>query len=468
MRAILFLLACTDLFAQLVDYPLQVRRKPMFDVRQYGARGNGIANDTAAIQAAINAARAIAGPSCGGTGVASGQVFLPPGSYVVSTLNMTNSCGLQLIGSGSWSTFIYGAAQSVSRPIIDMTACRSCAVKQLLVRGHTAVGGVPAVIPTVGILLAESAALGDCTANHIEHAGTLGYFTRVAVYIFGCTDNFFEHSGIQLWGGGALVVLGIDANNTLAITSPYMTLATGPRPSGDQTFIQQEVHDLTFISTPSPSAVVGILLNSAYAVRFFGGNNGGSQNSSNAQVYFGGTGNRNITFSNMQFYSDDGTPAVNVFYANGTQVLNLTIENCMFQSASTRVIGGTASASYKGLRLTGIDYDFAGAAVDIPNMTPATTVAIEDAYLSLSGKAFTPGGSIKNVILINPGTITLQAGATWDRVSPPTTFTFSGKPAFAMAGSQVFLSDGASPSAPCTGSSTGAMATYQNGALKCY
>jgi hypothetical protein len=55
------------------------------DVREHGARGDGKRNDTAAIQAAIDAAAA-----------SRGVVFFPPGDYVSGTLRLRNRVALRL------------------------------------------------------------------------------------------------------------------------------------------------------------------------------------------------------------------------------------------------------------------------------------------------------------------------------------------------------------------------------------
>jgi len=57
-----------------------------FDVRQYGAIGNGVTVDTAAIQQAIDAA-ATAGE---------GTVFFPPGRYLSGSLDLKSHVTLQL------------------------------------------------------------------------------------------------------------------------------------------------------------------------------------------------------------------------------------------------------------------------------------------------------------------------------------------------------------------------------------
>lgn len=66
---------------------------PWFDVRAFGAAGDGSADDTTAINNAITAA---------GT---TGTVFLPAGSYkVTSTITVPNS--VRIVGSGIWATTI--------------------------------------------------------------------------------------------------------------------------------------------------------------------------------------------------------------------------------------------------------------------------------------------------------------------------------------------------------------------------
>ena len=67
-----------------------------FNVKAFGALGNGIADDTAEIQAALDAAYAVGGTT-----------YMPYGQYVVSaTLNMTGANYRCLRGDGTWNTTI--------------------------------------------------------------------------------------------------------------------------------------------------------------------------------------------------------------------------------------------------------------------------------------------------------------------------------------------------------------------------
>ena len=65
-----------------------------FDVKNYGAVGNGIADDTTACQAAIAAAT-----SAGG-----GVVYFPPGNYLISSALSVTSASVDIIGAGNATT----------------------------------------------------------------------------------------------------------------------------------------------------------------------------------------------------------------------------------------------------------------------------------------------------------------------------------------------------------------------------
>jgi hypothetical protein len=77
------------------------------NVLDYGAVGNGIADDTTAIQAAITAAH------IGGQTAGNKTVFMPAGVYLISaSLALPDYC--TLIGAGSFNTIIIGTMASKS------------------------------------------------------------------------------------------------------------------------------------------------------------------------------------------------------------------------------------------------------------------------------------------------------------------------------------------------------------------
>lgn len=78
----------------------------VFDVKDFGAKGDGVTDDTAAIQAAVDAATGPGDPAFV-TRLALGPVFIPPGRYRVSAPIVCRSIqGLQLLGSGYTDTVL--------------------------------------------------------------------------------------------------------------------------------------------------------------------------------------------------------------------------------------------------------------------------------------------------------------------------------------------------------------------------
>jgi len=84
------------------------------NVRRYGAVGNGVTNDSAAIATTITTAAAAGG----------GVVYLPLGDYNIGTATLTKPVNVSLVGDGVYSTFITSTNTSGGH-IIDVTGGRS-------------------------------------------------------------------------------------------------------------------------------------------------------------------------------------------------------------------------------------------------------------------------------------------------------------------------------------------------------
>lgn len=69
----------------------------VFNVKAYGAEGDGVTDDSTALQAAIDAAEAAGG----------GRVFLPPGDYLFATGLVIDSPNVILVGDGDDSVLTY-------------------------------------------------------------------------------------------------------------------------------------------------------------------------------------------------------------------------------------------------------------------------------------------------------------------------------------------------------------------------
>ena len=95
--------------ATLTPGPIQFPAGFMKSVKSYGAVGNGIADDTAAIQAALNDGRSDASGNYYGLPKA---LYFPPGKYRVTDTLSWNGCCVSLQGAGTSSSIIFLAPGS--------------------------------------------------------------------------------------------------------------------------------------------------------------------------------------------------------------------------------------------------------------------------------------------------------------------------------------------------------------------
>nr|WP_293837691.1 glycosyl hydrolase family 28-related protein [uncultured Arsenicibacter sp.] len=119
-----------------------------FNVKDYGALGNGVNNDTTAIQSAINAAKAASAPGGGAYRV---TVYFPSGYYyITSPINITNTTGIWLQGDGGTylNTSIIG---NTSGAIFDFSGSSVVGCENFSFLSLT---GYNATRSTIGVLFA--------------------------------------------------------------------------------------------------------------------------------------------------------------------------------------------------------------------------------------------------------------------------------------------------------------------------
>lgn len=114
-----------------------------FNVKDYGALGNGVADDTTAVQNAINAAAAATN---------GGVVYFPPGNYIVTPVGSTPALtiggnNVKLLGAGRKATTLTksttGTLLRISGPSTDITSAthrKYCSVESLGFSGNSQTG----------------------------------------------------------------------------------------------------------------------------------------------------------------------------------------------------------------------------------------------------------------------------------------------------------------------------------------
>lgn len=99
----------------------------VFDVKDYGAKGDGVTDDTAAINAAFTAAS-----------TRGGVVFGPPGVFrTTSTITMANKDGVSFVGSGMGVTQIYYDPSSPGGTVFTLSGSRWCEVSGIYFNGNS-------------------------------------------------------------------------------------------------------------------------------------------------------------------------------------------------------------------------------------------------------------------------------------------------------------------------------------------
>ncbi len=213
----------------------------VFNVKapEYGVVGDGVTDDTAAIQACIDAYRAAIDSAVYTLGQASILLF-PPGVYLI-----TDSLDLTSIKSPTWSVFGYGAvivAKCTGKPAIDMLGSRYFRFKGLTIFGDAT------STPTFGIQCGriDSTATGDATFEDLHMNGN---FSVACLYNYAGETTDYRH--LRLFNSdttAGAVCLVMDARNEQNITSAFVT-QTNPQGTAesfnDQLFLNCDFRHTT-------------------------------------------------------------------------------------------------------------------------------------------------------------------------------------------------------------------------------
>lgn len=197
---------------------------PYLNVRDYGAKGDGVTNDRAAIQAAINAAAAT-----------HGTVFFPWGTYAIFSA-LTVPSFVHLVGASMQNSIIWNKGAGHAIHMVDLVTFGDKVVKNSSIANLSVLGPTYAygVLATVGSSLdgiyIENPFMVVLDMVRVEGHGRVGVALNSGAYAGNWGQNFkISNSWVSLNGVGGIKVYGayrntiadISGNNSIMANRKY-------------------------------------------------------------------------------------------------------------------------------------------------------------------------------------------------------------------------------------------------------
>jgi hypothetical protein len=396
---------------------------PYFDVRRYGAVGNGVTDDGVAINTAANVVRAAQYARKIDT-VSTPRPKLTFGGGLVYRVNSSIWLGTNDSSVASYlGQFVHlvdmGGSTIVGYtdgdPIIDWTGGNSIHGRRIY---NGQVVGESTTMANVGILLARNS-IGTSIDNAQIDVDVTGHFTVCAVYNYAAervrmgTYRFWNYIST---GAPAVVVTNA---NKYSVTSPNCTIATGAQSMIDVSFERSDIRNQAAVLSATYSASC-VELWGAAEVRFRDAFINATSVNNEDLVYMATVGAVNperIGFLHSSFHSDNGT-GVSVRVAG--VIRDLEITHC--RSEHNDLLALAASSQVDGLTFVGN-----GRGNDNIDASAASAF-ITGGNIEIRGNLNAPNsGCVMDIVQRSGGTITTHADFTGTIRTTGGSFTRNGK-----------------------------------------
>lgn len=327
-------------------------------VKDFGAIGDNIADDTVAFQNAIAYSKTLAVTNGGA------KLYIPAGNYKISSaLDFTMTYGFVVEGDGPATILRFNGVNTVC---IDMTASYDMSFRDFTLAVSTGA-------PDAGILMARGISQ-ECSNNFFLRVEMFGGFNKAVIYNY-CSEGFYMYDCLLsnvTPSGCAYLDTGDNLGTNEGITSPFTTIGSGAYSNTLKYFYTSE-----FASTATTGVNDAIRLRGLADFAFDGCFivNALSATPSRSGVYIDITGNVDVargSFTNFRF--EGGRQPGHGFYVEGSNqtILNIDIHDGVIDTPGSMLYCPTGKIS--GLNWYGI-YGNNGLAVTVNRLELSTVKA---------------------------------------------------------------------------------------------
>jgi len=307
-------------------------------VKDYGAVGNGVADDTAAFQACATYLKSV-----GGT------MYIPRGIYLLTApidftcnVGVTNR-GIAVLGEGTGtedglSTIAPLVIGQHTGHVFDCAGRRDMTWQNLCVFGHAS------TIPQTGWFFARNTAGSGAGRHRFINVRAEGSFTKAAVYQYASEENDYI-ACFMVNNRRNTAVFITTGTNILGLTSTFMSIATG-----SQSNIVLNINGGSWFAAGGTSTVFqleatgDVTIDKAW-IACFDATSGGR-----SLVLIDGTNsdNANIAITRCKGENNTNNVTYGVMFANGTRNHSgIYIENNFFYATNSAIYADAGQSLYQ-------------------------------------------------------------------------------------------------------------------------